>query len=116
MNIARKLSLCFAALLILLCSSAARAQVTTATLNGQVTDQAGAAIADAEVTVTSISTREQRTIKSGDDGYYTLTNINPGIYDLTVKAQGFKELVNKNVELLVGDRKTLNISLEAGAV
>ena len=115
MKTAARLSLCLAALL-LLCSSAAMAQVTTATLNGQVTDQAGAAVSGADVTVTNVSTHEQHTIKSGDDGYYTLTNITPGIYEFSVKAQGFKEHVSKNLEFLVGDRKTLNITLEAGAV
>ncbi|HXG95138.1 MAG TPA: TonB-dependent receptor [Blastocatellia bacterium] len=116
MKTARRLSLCFAALLVLLCSSAAMAQVTTATLTGQVTDQNGAAVSGADVTVTNVSTQEQRATKSGDDGYYTLTNINPGIYDLSVKAQGFKEFANKNIEFLVGDRKTLNVTLETGAV
>jgi hypothetical protein len=104
------------ALLVLVYATGAVAQVTTANLNGQVTDQAGGAIAAAEITATNIGTREQQTIKSNEEGYYVFTNITPGVYDLSVKAQGFKEFVNKSVEFLVGDRKTLNITLEPGAV
>jgi outer membrane receptor protein involved in Fe transport len=92
------------------------AQETTATVNGQITDSAGAVIAKADITLTNLATKEARTVQSNDEGYYTLTFIKPGIYDLSVKLQGFKEYINKGVELLVNDRKTLNIALEAGQV
>ena len=92
------------------------AQETTATITGQITDASGAAVSGAGVTVTNMSTRDERKAKSGDDGYYSLTSIPPGIYDISVKLQGFKEYVNKSVELLVNDRKAINIQLEAGAI
>ncbi|MFY9574972.1 MAG: carboxypeptidase regulatory-like domain-containing protein [Blastocatellia bacterium] len=92
------------------------AQETTATITGQITDTAGAAIGDADITITSASTREERKTKSAEDGYYTLPSIPPGIYDISVKVQGFKEYVNKSVEMLVNDRKTINIQLEPGAL
>lgn len=92
------------------------AQETTATVNGQITDSAGAVISKADITLTNLATKETRTIQSSDEGYYTLTLIKPGIYDLSVKLQGFKEYINKGLELLVNDRKTLNIALEAGQV
>jgi hypothetical protein len=104
------------ALLLLICASSAMAQETTATINGQVIDSSGAVVSGAEITLTNMKTQEARTAKTGDDGYYSLTFIPPGIYDLSVKAQGFKEFLNKSVELLVNDRKTINVQLEPGTV
>jgi hypothetical protein len=105
-----------AVFVLLLLSASAQAQETTATISGQVTDSAGAAVSGAEVTLTSMSTREERKTASNDEGYYSLTFITPGIYDFSVKLQGFKEYVNKSIELLVNDRKAINIQLEAGAI
>lgn len=102
-------------LLSCFCLSAV-AQETTATVNGQITDSTGAAVSGAEITLTNLATKETRTVKSNDEGYYSLTFIQPGVYDLSVKLQGFKEFINKGVELLVNDRKTINIALEAGQV
>lgn len=105
-----------AALLLLVCCAGAAAQETTATLNGQVTDTSGAVVSGAEITLTNIRTGETRSAKSSDDGYYSLTFIPPGIYDFSVKVQGFKEYINKSIELFVNDKKTLNVALEPGAV
>ena len=105
-----------AALLLLVCCVSVFAQETTATINGQVTDADGAVISGAEITLTFIKTGETRSTKSGDDGYYSLTFIPPGIYDFSVKVQGFKEYINKSIELFVNDKKTINIALEPGAV
>src|SRR5712692_2776331 len=105
-----------AALLFLACATSVVAQETTATITGQITDSSGAALSGAEITMTNLRTRDERKTKSGDDGYYSLTFIPPGIYDVSVKVQGFKEYLNKGIELLVNDRKTVNIQLETGAV
>jgi len=103
-------------LLLLIGSSSVMAQETTATINGQVIDPSGAAVANADITLTNLKTKEARTTKTGDDGYYSLTFIPPGIYDFSVKTQGFKEFLNRSIELLVNDRKTINVQLEAGAI
>ncbi len=102
--------------LLLMANVSVLAQETTARISGQITDSSGAVIPDAEITLTNLQTGEVRTAKSGDDGYYALPSVLPGIYDLAVKVQGFKEYVNKRIELFVNDKKTINITLEAGAV
>lgn len=91
------------------------AQETTARITGQVSDQAGATVNNADVTLTSTRTREERRAKTDDGGYYSLTLIPPGVYDLSVRVQGFKEYIGKGLELSVNDRKTINIALEPGA-
>ena len=92
------------------------AQDVTARIDGQVMDPAGAVVMGATVTLTNTKTGEVRTVESNDNGQYTLTLVQPGVYDLSVKAQGFKEYLSKGLELNVNDRKTINIPLETGAV
>jgi len=92
------------------------AQDVTARIDGQVVDPAGAVVMGATITLTNTKTGEVRTVESNDSGQYTLTLIQPGIYDMSVKAQGFKEYLSKGLELNVNDRKTINIPLETGAV
>ena len=70
----------------------------------------------ATVTLTNTKTGEVRTVETDSGGSYTLTQIQPGTYDLSIKAQGFKEYLSKGLELNVNDRKTINIPLETGSV
>ncbi len=116
MKSTKRLFALFLTLLLLTSATSVMAQETTATINGQVVDQSGAAVSGAEVKVTSLKTQETRTTTTGDDGYYSLTFITPGLYDFSVKVQGFKEFLNRSIELLVNDRKSINVQLEAGAV
>jgi outer membrane receptor protein involved in Fe transport len=92
------------------------AQDTTARIDGQVTDPAGAVVNKASITLTNTRTGEVRSVQVDDSGSYTVTQIQPGTYDLSVKAEGFKEYLSKSLELSVNDRKTINVPLETGAV
>jgi len=112
----KKLAALIATLLLSIFSISVFAQETTATITGQVTDSSGAVVPNAEIVLTNVKTREERKTKSGEDGYYSLTFIQPGIYDLSVKVQGFKEYQNRSIELFVNDRKSIVIALEAGAI
>jgi len=112
----RKVWTLLAATVLLLNAVAVSAQETTARISGQVTDQSGAVVAGADIELTSLKTGEKFRAKADDSGYYSITFIPPGIYDMSVKMQGFKEFSNKAIELLVNDRKTINVELEAGAV
>jgi hypothetical protein len=108
--------LCIVILVLMAFANNTFAQDVTARIDGQVTDPAGAVIPKATVTLTNNKTGEVRTLESNDEGGYTITQIQPGTYDLSVRAQGFKEYLSKSLELNVNDRKTINIPLETGAV
>lgn len=108
--------LCIAILILTGLTSSTLAQDITARIDGQVTDPAGAVVTSATITLTNTKTGEVRTVMSDDNGSYTLTQIQPGTYDLSVRAQGFKEYLSKAMELSVNDRKTINVPLETGAV
>jgi hypothetical protein len=104
------------ALAVCVGAGAAFAQEVTATITGTVTDPAGAVVPNAEVTLTNRNTHEARRAQADDGGNYTITQIQPGVYDLSVRMQGFKEVVNSGIELNVNDRRAINVTLETGAV
>ncbi|HXN22771.1 MAG TPA: carboxypeptidase regulatory-like domain-containing protein [Candidatus Dormibacteraeota bacterium] len=96
--------------------STATAQVTNSTILGAVTDQSGAVVADAEVTVTDLATGNQRTVKTGVDGGYIVENLKPGSYELAVAKEGFKEKKITGIVLQVSQRARIDISMELGTM
>ncbi|MDX2043915.1 MAG: carboxypeptidase-like regulatory domain-containing protein [Acidobacteriota bacterium] len=101
---------------LLLLSLTAIAQETRGLVSGQVTDPNGAAIAGATIKIISLATGSPITATTNSDGNYSAPYLLPGMYSITVEAQGFKKLVRQNLEVQVGDRLALNLQLEAGAV
>jgi hypothetical protein len=89
-------------------------QQTQATLTGLVSDPSGAALPGAEVTITNVDTAIARTIPTNAAGRYTVTNLNPGNYSVTVKATGFSEKVEKGIVLAVGQQGALDVGLTPG--
>jgi Carboxypeptidase regulatory-like domain len=108
--------LCIVILTLMAFATNTFAQDVTARIDGQVNDPNGAVVLNATITLTNNRTGEVRTVQSNDTGGYTITQIQPGTYDLSVKAQGFKEYLSRAIELNVNDRKTINIPLETGAI
>jgi hypothetical protein len=87
-------------------------QVANATLTGVVTDPAGALIPGATITVTNKATGARRQTTSNDHGFYVLSNMPPGEYDVRVEATGFSNRVSsKPIALQVGQSVTLNAEL-----
>src|SRR5690349_8069395 len=83
------------------------AQEESGQIAGVVTDPTGAVVPNAKVTVTSPATGATRTTTTSGAGLYTLTNLTPGTYTVTVEAQGFRQY-RQSVEVLVGSRATLD--------
>ncbi len=92
------------------------AQSGTASVIGTVTDQNGGAVAGAKVTLTNPSTSFRRNTTTSEDGKFTFPGIPPATYRLEVEAQGFKKLVNSNVQALVAKTTEVATVLEAGDV
>lgn len=102
--------------LILLWTAGARAQELQATLSGTVTDLTGAVIPHAKV---SIGLNEaggaSRVVETDGDGNYTATNLTAGTYTVTITAPGFATFSDKNVDLYVAQKRTINAQLKPGA-
>jgi hypothetical protein len=93
----------------------ARAQSFTATISGTVTDPTGAVVPNAAVTLTYAATGTTATTTSGPDGLYSFPNLRPGIYDLKASAQGFRDVVQKGIEVALEQRVRVDVRLELGA-
>jgi hypothetical protein len=92
------------------------AQVAGATLSGLVTDPTGAPIPEANLVATNVDTGVKTTIKSDKDGVYSVPNLLPGNYQVSVSAAGFSSKVATGITLTVGATATLNVQLEVGNV
>src|SRR2546427_391097 len=77
----------------------ARAQIGNATLGGTVMDPSGAAVADAELTLTNKATGFEARATSNERGEYTFRNVSPATYDLRVVKSGFLNYVQKDIAL-----------------
>jgi len=96
------------------CAPSLMAQTTYGQVTGTVTDQSGAAIADAQVTLTNIGTTEKRTQSSGTDGVYIFVNILPGKYRVDAEKTGFKRVSNPEVVVEVGQTARIDLALQVG--
>lgn len=86
------------------------------TINGTVTDPAGAALPRATVTVTNVANGQSRTVMTNQDGLFVMTSLKPATYTITVEQKGFKKVTQSNVVLQVSQSLTLNIPLTVGNV
>jgi hypothetical protein len=88
-----------------------------ASLQGTVSDQNGAVIPKAKVTVTSNDTGKAVTVTTSDEGYYRVGSLAPGNYSVSVEAPGFK--TNSNAAVRVQAESTrgydVRLGLEAAA-
>jgi len=92
------------------------AQVATGDLTGRVLDASGAVVPGATVTARNVGTGLTRATTSNEDGEYTITQLPPGGYEITVEAKGFNKALLKDLQVLIGTRQTRNVELKAGAV
>src|SRR5262245_51620292 len=91
------------------------AQGIRATVTGRVTDSSGAVVPRAKITITNTGTNETRVVETGDEGDYTIPQLPPGDYSLTVEQVGFKKAVQR-FTLETGQGARVDITLVAGAV
>ena len=100
----------------LFCFWSAAAQDYRATILGQVMDPGGASIPNAAVKVTKKDTGLSRETITNDTGFYTITALDPGVYDVSVTAPGFSTLRRNDITLLTADKLNLALKLEIGQV
>jgi len=102
--------------MLLIVSGSARAQSPNATLNGQVLDSSGGAIAGATVDVVNVATNVKYSTKTNAEGMYLLPELPPANYEIQVSHTGFKTIVKPDVLLNVRDAVVINFTLPLGAV
>ena len=97
-------------------SGTSYAQEITGTVVGHVSDQHGAAVAGAKVTITDAAHGFRQTYQTTDEGSFTSPQLPVGVYTLTIEMQGFKKFVQENLTVNVNDRRLVDIVLETGEV
>lgn len=100
--------------LILALSITNLAQTYQGRILGTVTDESGAAVRAAKVTITNVETGLSRTHETTDSGDYAAPNLPPGVYNVVVEASGFKRVERTAIRIEVAKDARIDITLPAG--
>jgi hypothetical protein len=93
-----------------------QASVSRSELRGQITDQNGAAVTGATITLTDAARGSTRTVQSDENGLYVFLSLPPGTYNMKIQASGFAAATIADVHLDVGQVGNVPVSLSAGGV
>src|SRR3984885_5886804 len=91
------------------------AQSTFGSIVGTVKDSSGAVIPGATVMLTNSGTAAQRTVITDQHGDYSLVNLNPGKYQITVSAAGFEKTDFSDLDLQSRETKRVDAALKLGS-
>ena len=86
------------------------------TILGTVTDSSGAVVGSAQVDVTNVATGVVGHTSTGANGDFTSPYLAPGIYKVTVQAQGFQKAEADNITLAVAQQARVNVVMKPGQV
>lgn len=95
-------------------ATSAFGQVATARLEGSVQDQTGAVVPGAKITAVNVHTQHTVEQVSDSAGNYTFPSLQPGTYNLSTEASGFRKTVIEKIELNVSAVVSQIIKLEVG--
>jgi hypothetical protein len=101
---------------LIVLTAPASAQISTAEINGRVSDTSGAVLPGATVTMTQTATGLTRNTVTDASGLYLISNLPTGPYRLEISLQGFKTYVQTGLVLQVGATPTVNATLALGSL
>jgi Carboxypeptidase regulatory-like domain len=110
-----KLLRAMAVVLLLFAAGGVKAQ-DLATIVGTVTDDSGAAVPDAQVTISNTDRGFTRVVTSDSSGFYSLNRIPIGSYSITIEKPGFQRTVRTDINLNVGQTLRVDFQLKIGTV
>jgi hypothetical protein len=96
-------------------SAATRVQTETGQIIGKVTDPQNAVVRGVSVSIKSVDAGTERVVVTNEEGVYIVTNLQPGLYDVEVRAAGFTAQ-KQRVNVTVGSRVTFTTQLMVGAI
>jgi hypothetical protein len=102
--------------LALLSASTAKAQTTTGSIYGTVTDSSGAVIPGATITVTNVETNAAVSAKTSGTGDYIFPVLNPGSFKVTAKMTGFNSVTETDLRLDANQNLNASFSMTPGDV
>src|SRR5713226_5264175 len=101
---------------IFVCSVALVGQTNKGGISGTVTDQNGALVPGATVTITNLGTNQSQTLTTSESGAYSASSLEPVAYSIRVEVKGFKKALIARVKVDTATVTTVNISLETGTI
>ena len=104
----------YAFLAMLLVALPVLAQSPTGTIAGSITDPSGSAIAGATVTVTEDATSVSRSVKTDNDGRYSVPFVSPGTYRVKVEMKGFRPEEQTGIQVEVAGTNAADFKLSIG--
>src|SRR4051812_49336737 len=99
---------------LLLFAPAAPAQIQAGRITGTVYDPNKAVVPNATITVTNRETKVARKVTTNGTGDYVVPAVDPGFYDVSAGAPGFRTAVQSGVEMQVGKDLLLPFQLALG--
>ncbi len=108
------LYVCLASAVLAMFSGIAFAQSDNGSISGFVHDPSGAVVPNANVTVQDQATGNERKTATNGSGYYTVTNLRPGLYKVTAETAGFKRYETTNNKLDSNSNLSVDIVLAVG--
>src|SRR4026209_242227 len=107
----------FMSLMVFALTAVAFAQsTTTGSIGGVVTNPNKEVVPGAAVSVKNIGTNKEDTATTDDTGRFKVSNLQPGVYAVTINSAGFSPLTQENVVVEVGRETNLEVALSVGPV
>ena len=103
-------------LVLLPLAPAAAQTVTTGSIAGTVSDSQGGVLPGATVTAVHVPTGTSYEAVTGTDGRFSILNVRVGPYTLSAAMSGFKDQKQENVEVPLGQERTVDFKLQLASV
>ncbi|HET6891157.1 MAG TPA: TonB-dependent receptor [Pyrinomonadaceae bacterium] len=103
-------------LILILCAAMNASAQFNASIQGTVTDSAGAIVTGATVNLVNNETGQTQQAKTSDSGFYRFSALAPGRYTVTVEREGFKKQTFDNVEVSAEKVTGLDVQLTEGTL
>jgi hypothetical protein len=101
--------------LLMLALSGGRAMAQSASIKGLVTDTTNAVVPKVSVDLLEPSTGAKLTAVTNTSGFYSIVNVMPGQYTITVSGPSFQTETLTNVAVSIGAKISLNFILKIGS-
>ena len=96
------------------CSRTAHAQAVYGSIFGTITDQSGAAVVGAKLTVTSVQKNTRFETTSNEAGNYNVTHLIPDHYNVRLEAPGFKVVESTGIPVYADQAARVDVKLQVG--
>ena len=85
-------------------------------IQGTISDSAVALVPEAKVVLKDTETGKTQEVTSNEEGFYRITGLAPGKYELTVEKTGYKKSIAQNLSVSAEVIQGVDVILETGEI